>query len=420
MKDTTTEIPTASQGNKRAYRDDRGVSNPLTFAAPQREMVTFPLASQSFHVPYNELLVSSRSTDFSVPADDHRVLQTSRVFTTKRDGQRLINDYAVLEELGRGSYGKVTLVRHSATQKLFAMKSLQGCHGNARKLKQRMQAMRREVAVMKRICHPHMVRLHEVLHDPKKDRLYVVMQYIKGGSIAKKVTDWTIQPQPESQLRVQARQLLSALKYMQLHSVVHRDIKPENILVDEECNVYLADFGMSAVCTEEDVAVIEGTPAFTPPEVCRAEAAVSSALVDVWALGVSLYQLMYGVLPFTAFTQLELVQVILEAPLRFPDEDPDWPAASGPPVSSPEFKELIRGMLEKDPRERWDVQKAITSRWLESCRCVDSPPELPLSGGNGGALRDFATINSSCFNEDIADRELEEAIASCSTSGVEF
>lgn len=335
------------------------------------------------------------------------VVETSQVVVRRNDLCKTINDYLVLELLGRGAFGKVKLVESITTGQKLAMKILPAPKTKASD--KRRLAIQREIAVMKRIKHPHMVRLHEVLGNMNSGKLYLVLQYVSGGTIAKKLTNTTVQPIDEETLQGQARQLLSALKYLQINGVVHRDIKPDNILVDRSGNVFLSDFGVSAVCTDEVVSGVEGTPAFMAPELCRGDAEVNGHLVDVWALGVSLFQLMFGVLPFIASNVMDLSRQIIGEPLLFPDEDPSrWARYVDefglPEVDvSDEFKEVMRGMLEKDPAERWGVRKILNSDWLvELDRTTpgNDPSQSP-DDGSGSFDVSFADIEDAIIPAEI-------------------
>ncbi|ORC92268.1 protein kinase domain [Trypanosoma theileri] len=352
-----------------------------------------------------------------------RVKVTDQTVFGRNGGKKVINDYVVLRNIGRGSHGRVVLVQHQETKELYAMKILKfGKKLNERQLK----VIRSEIAVLKRVSHPHVVRLHEVIGDKCHKRIFLILQYVSGGTIARSVTTTTIVPIPEAQLRQYTKQILSAIKCLHSRGVFHRDIKPENILIDGNGNTYLADFGVCAISSGMGVAGVEGTPAFMAPEVCSGKLEVVGELVDVWALGVTLYQLMYGFLPFRAFTQLDLTRKIVNCPVVFPDDvkkrgsvgststiityvkrmstsalsnddgkdnDERWdnpqyedlieeeaPNDKGEAVeegedednefkyckiiSSRQFKELIRGVLCKDPDHRWTLRRIGESAWL--------------------------------------------------------
>lgn len=348
--------PTYSRGNNRSFTSE-AVPAGVSARSVRPHTTHYQEDSQSFF-----------TWEVSQSMKPPSVIETSQVVIQKSGRCKTINDYLVIRLLGRGSFGKVKLVESITTGQVLAMKIIAAPKTKVNE--KRRIAIQREIAVMKRLAHPNMVRLYEVLGNPKSGKLYLILQYISGGTIAKKLTNTTVQPIDEDTLKYQARQLVNVLKYLQINGVVHRDIKPDNILVDEQGNAFLSDFGVSAVCTDEVVSGVEGTPAFMAPEVCRGDAVVTGHLVDVWALGVSLFQLMYGVLPFIASNMMDLSRQIISGKLMFPDENasrwlPYVDEFGLPDVeASIEFKEVMRGMLQKDPAERWGVRRILNSDWL--------------------------------------------------------
>jgi serine/threonine protein kinase len=192
-------------------------------------------------------------------------------------GETIINGYTILEEIGRGSYGKVKLAVNDAGE-VRAMKILR------KSLMKRvetgdllgLQVAQMEVAVMKKLRHKNIVRLFEVIDDPKQDKVYFVMQYVDNGPLLRFDDAHHCKPLSPATIRLVMRQLTSALLYLHRHGVVHRDIKPDNILVDTAGTVFLSDFGVSDLVHRDEHASMrpmlpilpkthqpgKGTPAF--------------------------------------------------------------------------------------------------------------------------------------------------------------
>jgi len=202
--------------------------------------------------------------------------------------------------------------------------------------RQRRQRLAREVAIMKRCRHPNIVRLYEVIDDPSHDRMYLVMQHVEHGSIVTLRPDGTVDPAAGPGLAAAmsgarfpampslggpinpvelvhyAEQIVSGLQYLHRRGILHRDLKPDNILLGAHDTVYLSDFGVASIDKEDAgggggggiprrAGLFGGTPAFMAPELhSDAAAPAPTAAVDVWALGVMFYALLYGRLPWAA------------------------------------------------------------------------------------------------------------------------
>ena len=185
---------------------------------------------------------------------------------------------------------------------------------------------------------------------------------------------------------------------------MHRDIKPDSILVDDEGNVFPSDFGASAVCTDKLVSGVEGSRAFMASEVCRGDAKFTGDLVYVWALGVSLSQLTYGVRPFIASNTMDLSRRIIGEPLVLPDEDPSrWLAFANefglPDVqASPHFTELMQGMLQKKKKlaEQWSVRRIQSCNWLADLEKYSLSGSFPQHS-------DETSVQLELSLEDLAD-----------------
>ncbi|KPI82422.1 putative protein kinase, partial [Leptomonas seymouri] len=195
---------------------------------------------------------------------------------------------------------------------------------------QQYNSVVREIQVMKKLRHRNIVSLYEVIDDPSADKLYLVMQYVDKGVVAKVEvranSDYVCDPIPPAQLVRYAREILTGLQYLHRHDVVHRDLKPDNILVNKEGHVFLADFGvaetfdtsyrqrMKALMAQSmarsmamsvtgnraggpQVLGTKGTPLFIAPELWSGTKSYGKP-VDMWAMGVTLFTLLVGKLPF--------------------------------------------------------------------------------------------------------------------------
>ncbi|KAI6187980.1 Kinase domain protein [Aphelenchoides besseyi] len=206
-----------------------------------------------------------------------------------------------------------------------------------------LQLVQREIAILKKLRHPNIVTLIEVLDDPNDNYLYMVFEYVERRSLLELPTE---NPLDEETAWKYFRDTLKGLEYLHFQKIVHRDIKPSNLLLSETDCVKIADFGVS--CEFEGIdAFLTGTagaPAFMAPEALTGMFALNKILKlefysgraqDIWSLGITLYALVYGKVPFW-----------------------DTPRISQPLV------ELILGMLKKDPGHRLMLQEIKQDRWI--------------------------------------------------------
>lgn len=191
--------------------------------------------------------------------------------------------------------------------------------------------LEQEIAILKKIDHPNIVRLHEVIDDPEERKLYIIMDYVKKGSINSK-TYWKSEgvnlngnniPKLEiERLRRYIREFLLGLDYLHNFArVVHRDIKPDNILIDNEDHVKIADFGVAQMIesTEKDLIQGEiGTKSFLPPEIYKNNQ-VKGKPADIWATGITFYMIAVGRSPYNAKTLQQLKEQV-EGEITYPDD----------------------------------------------------------------------------------------------------
>ncbi|CEG76733.1 Putative CAMKK/ELM protein kinase [Rhizopus microsporus] len=284
-------------------------------------------------------------------------------------GNKILNNYMILREIGRGMHGKVKLAQDLDTGELVAIKVVdkqsrkrQLGYGPLRKSRDTdgEQRVRREIAILQKCVHPHVVRLQEVIDDYSSKKIYMVLEYMEGGEIVWRTPD----DEPAlsvSQARQIFRDLVSGLDYIHYQGIIHRDIKPSNLLYTKDNrSVKISDFGVSYFNErlagpnahyddniEKDLEETAGTPAFFAPELCSPQHLWKiTKAIDVWAAGVTLYCLLYGQCPFTAASEYELFEVILNTPLVFPD------ATQVGFETSDDLKDLLSKLLEKDPEKR--------------------------------------------------------------------
>ncbi|KAL8739313.1 MAG: hypothetical protein Q9181_000044 [Wetmoreana brouardii] len=218
--------------------------------------------------------------------------------------------------------------------------------------------IKEEIAIMKKLNHENLVSLIEVLDDPDEDSLYMVLEMCKKGVIMKVGVDETADPYEEELCRYWFRDLMLGIEYLHAQGVAHRDIKPDNCLLTEDDVLKIVDFGVSEMfekTSEMLTAKSAGSPAFMPPELCVAKHGdISGKAADIWSMGVTLYCLRFGRIPFERPGVLQLYDCIRDDPV---DVD------SGPECTD-SFKDLIRKLLEKDPKKRITMEELREHPWV--------------------------------------------------------
>ncbi|XP_029906554.1 NUAK family SNF1-like kinase 2 [Myripristis murdjan] len=251
--------------------------------------------------------------------------------------------YDFLETLGKGTYGKVKKARERSGR-LVAIKSIR-----KEKIKdeQDLVHIRREIEIMSSLCHPHIITIYEVFEN--KDKIVIVMEYASQGDLYDYICDK--QNISEKEARHFFRQIVSAVHYCHQNGIVHRDLKLENILLDGNGNVKIADFGLSNLYhRDEYLQTFCGSPLYASPEIVNGRP-YRGPEVDTWSLGVLLYTLVHGAMPFDGNNHKTLVQQISTGNYRKPNHPSD---ACG----------LIRWMLMVNPERRATVEEIAGHWWL--------------------------------------------------------
>lgn len=206
---------------------------------------------------------------------------------------------------------------------------------------------------MKKLHHSNIVSLREVLDDPTQDPLYMVMEMCKKGVVMKVGVDERADPYDDERCRCWFRDLILGIEYLHAQGIVHRDIKPDNCLLTSDDVLKVVDFGVSEMFERDSdmlTAKSAGSPAFLPPELCVPKHGdVSGKATDVWSMGVTLYCLRYGRLPFEKKSIFDLYEAIRNDPVVCEEE------------ADKNFEDLMHRLLDKDPTSRITLQEVRVS-----------------------------------------------------------
>ncbi|XP_032660118.1 serine/threonine-protein kinase MARK2 isoform X16 [Chelonoidis abingdonii] len=263
---------------------------------------------------------------------------------TSTDEQPHIGNYRLLKTIGKGNFAKVKLARHVLTGKEVAVKIIDKTQLNSSSL----QKLFREVRIMKVLNHPNIVKLFEVIETEKT--LYLVMEYASGGE----VFDYLVAHgrMKEKEARAKFRQIVSAVQYCHQKFIVHRDLKAENLLLDADMNIKIADFGFSNEFTfGNKLDTFCGSPPYAAPELFQGKK-YDGPEVDVWSLGVILYTLVSGSLPFDGQNLKELRERVLRGKYRIPF------------YMSTDCENLLKKFLILNPSKRGTLEQIMKDRWM--------------------------------------------------------
>ena len=260
----------------------------------------------------------------------------------------LFGKYELGRVVGCGAFAKVYYARNVQTGQSVAIKLI-----NKKKLSDTGLAgnVKREITIMSRLHHPHIVRLHEVLAT--KTKIYFIMDFVRGGELFAKISKGRFS---EDLSRRYFHQLISAVGYCHSRGVFHRDLKPENLLLDENGNLKVSDFGLSAVRDQIRpdglLHTLCGTPAYVAPEIL-AKRGYDGAKVDVWSCGVVLFVLAAGYLPFNDPNLMVMYRKIYKGDYRCPR----W--------MSPDLRRFLSKLLDTNPESRITVDGMTRDPWFK-------------------------------------------------------
>ncbi|KAI9750760.1 MAG: hypothetical protein M4579_006317 [Chaenotheca gracillima] len=355
-----------------------------------------PSMLKSTSLPAYQSPIRHHKRGLSTPRKVKETLNARSEYTNNDDdgqAQHRINQYIIKQEIGRGSFGAVHLAvdqfgteyavkefsksrlrkraqsnilrRPNAPQRRpghlaaglgFNSPMFRHDSSEQKQVGNPLSLIQEEIAIMKKLNHDNLVPLIEVLDDPEEDSLYMVLEMCKKGVIMKVGLEDKADGYDPEKCRCYFRDLLLGAEYLHAQGIVHRDIKPDNCLVTHDDVLKVSDFGVSEMFEKQSqmlTAKSAGSPAFLPPELCVAKHGdISGRAADIWSIGVTLYCLRFGRIPFEKTGILELYESIRsDSPSFEPDTEPD-------------FVDLLNKLLEKDPTKRITMSELKEHPWV--------------------------------------------------------
>jgi len=285
---------------------------------------------------------------------------------------KTVGKYDLYGTLGEGAFGKVKYAVNTETNEAVAIKILDKDKIQTRNMGAQIK---KEISIMKMISHHHVVSVKDVFATSAK--IFIVLEFVGGGELFDKIANEG--KLPEEKARFYFKQLVEGLEHCHNNGVCHRDLKPENLLLDTDGNLKISDFGFSTLnigdadgdgnARAELLHTTCGTPNYVAPEVLGKDG-YDGKKSDVWSIGVILYVLLAGYLPFDENTMAALFQKIKNADFEYPD----W--------FSSEARDLLSKILIPDPHNRAKLSELKNHPWMQH---GDSGP-TPSTGSNAAAM----------------------------------
>lgn len=260
-----------------------------------------------------------------------------------------LEEFTIMEEIGKGGYSKVYLVENKKTKRQYAMKA---CF-KVKDGKDRSERTRTEIKVLKKLKHPHIIRLKGYFED--SENIYLILEYISGKDCSKFFKNRL--PDREEVKKI-IRQLVEAVRYCHDHGIVHRDLKLENLLITSKGDIKLTDFGLAAIKNHEFEMMTGtmGTVRYTAPEMIRGDGYNDS--VDIWGIGIILFALLTGRYPFDTTQRENTKKIIFE---RIKDKNIHYSRYN---LDRKDIK-MLKQLLQKRPEDRIEIEYILEQPFFD-------------------------------------------------------
>eukprot|EP00051_Salpingoeca_urceolata_P031935 m.13615 g.13615 ORF g.13615 m.13615 type:complete len:442 (+) comp4604_c0_seq1:659-1984(+) len=291
----------------------------------------------------------------------HRANSDAVMYRPLRKSLKTIGPYMLGGRLGEGSYGKVKDALDSVTLCRRAVKIMR--NRKLRKITNGQQNAKKEIQLLQRLRHHYIIQLVDVLYNHDKEKIYMIMEYC-AGNMQEMLEKAPGKKMPFWQAQHYFRQLMEGVEYLHSQGVIHRDIKPGNLLIATDDTLRITDFGVADILNRyypKDVCTrSSGTPAFQPPELANGAEVFSGYKVDIWACGVTLWNMTSGTYPFDGDSLFALYANIAKGEYTVPKDLPM------------DLTMLLEGMLTIDSKHRFTVAQVRHHAWVRWTLPVDS------------------------------------------------
>eukprot|EP00743_Colponemidia_sp_Colp-15_P005856 GILK01006295.1.p1 GENE.GILK01006295.1~~GILK01006295.1.p1 ORF type:complete len:498 (-),score=39.25 GILK01006295.1:86-1579(-) len=336
----------ACEDEEESNRQEATSSDPTTphrtVMTPRREVTFQPLTPKASWATPNRTLLDS--TPIKPPRDEQTTRPSNETTRNNSEERRwILSDFEVGKPLGKGKFGNVYLARERSSNRLVALKVLFKAQ---LKTQQFEHQLRREIEIQSHLHHPHILRLFGYFYDDTK--MYLVLEYAAKGPLLKRLKDE--KTLAESEAAKYVYELSLALHHLHSRHIIHRDLKLENLLLSADNSLKLADFGWSVHTLQNRRKTLCGTLDYLAPEMV--EGKEYDEAVDIWCLGITMYEFLTATPPFAADNEAETYKNISTAELYLPSH------------LSSDARDLLSKLLQKDPAQRISIKECLVHPWL--------------------------------------------------------
>ena len=271
-----------------------------------------------------------------------------------------LGKYSVYKKrIGKGAFSTVYKGVNNENNKTVAIKEISLDTLKNDKLK---ESIKREANFMRKLNHQNIIKLHDIILDKEYNNIYLILDYHKNGDLTAFLKK---QPLKEIYAKKYLRQLSNGLKYLLDKNIIHRDLKPQNILMTDNYDIVITDFGFARYIDNDNlIKTVCGTPMYMAPEIIRYKKYNRKS--DLWSVGIILYEMLFGCSPFSAKNFIDLIKNIENNEIKLKDSIP----------ISFDCEDLLFKLLKKDPEERIDWDEFFNHKWFEKDEIMENENKL--------------------------------------------